>query len=157
MNNLIIVGIGHPYRGDDAAGWVVIDGLETKIGSMIDLIKQQGDLADLLDLFNRYHSVYLVDACRSNQPTGSWQRIDLHQQRLPADVDQTSTHGFGIQQAVALAKSFNQLPSRLILYAIQGENYSMSHGLSPLVAQSAQAVIEAILSEEEVKRCMNRV
>ncbi len=148
MGDTVIVGIGNPYRGDDAAGWAVIDGL-AKTGSAIELMKMGGDIAELIDLFARYKSVYLIDACRSG---GTWQRIDLHQQRVPEE-NPVSTHGFTLSQAIALAKNLNQLPDKLVLYAISGENYTISEALSPAVASSVESVIKAIL--KEVHSCMN--
>lgn len=156
MADIIIVGIGNPYRGDDAAGWAVVDGLKEKLKSGIELMKQRGDIAELIDLFSRYKSVYLVDACNS-QLAGSWQRIDVHQQTIPIENPQTSTHGFSISQAISLAKNLDQLPNKLILYAIYGDHYSVSDTLSPSVARSVDGVINAILNEEEIQSCMNRV
>lgn len=155
MADMIIVGIGNPYRGDDAAGLAVIDGLKETAGSAIKLVKQQGDIAELLDIFAHHKSVYLVDACRSSELTGAWQRIDVHQQPIPPENSQTSTHGFSVSQAIALAKNLDQLPNKLILYAITGYNYSVSSTLSPSVAKSIDSVIKAILNEEDIQSCMN--
>lgn len=155
MADIIIVGIGNPYRGDDAAGWAVIDGLQEVASSAIKLVKQRGDIAELIDIFAHHKSVYLVDACQSSDPLGAWQRIDVHQQPIPPENSQTSTHGFSISQAIALAKSLNQLPNKLIFYAITGENYSINAALSPLVAKSIGSVIKAILNEEDIQSCMN--
>lgn len=155
MADIIIVGIGNPFRGDDAAGWAVIDKLKETAGSAIKLVKQQGDIAELLDIFAHHKSVYLVDACSSNDLTSAWQRIDVHQQPIPPENSQTSTHGFGVSQAIALAKNLDQLPKKLILYAIPGKNYSVSSTLSPSVARSIDSVIKAILNEEDIQSCMN--
>ena len=155
--DLIIVGIGNPFRGDDGAGWAVIDGLQKKAsGSSIKLVKQRGDIGDMLEIFEKYRRVYLVDACSSDELKGSWQRIDLHQEAIPLESSQTSTHGFGISQAVALANNLGLLPEKLVLHLISGSSYSISNTLSPPVEKSVESVIEAILSDEEIKSCMNR-
>lgn len=155
MADIAIVGIGNPYRGDDAAGWAVIDGLKEKAGSAIKLVKQQGDIAELIDIFAHYQSVYVVDACSSSELAGTWQRIDAHKQPIMEDAPQTSTHGFSLSQAVSLAKILDQLPNKLILYAIKGTHYSISDELSPPVAESVNSVIQAILNEEDIHSCMN--
>lgn len=154
MADLIIVGIGNPYRGDDGAGWAVIDGLE-KLGASIKRVKQRGDIAELIDLFTQYKSVYLVDACLCSEPAGTWRRIDLHMESIPNENPLTSTHGFSLSQAISLAKNLDQLPDKLILYAINGDNYNISEALSPPVARSIDSVIKAILNEEEIRSCMN--
>jgi len=156
MPSIAIVGIGNIYRGDDAVGWAVIDQLKEKVGAVIQLCKQRGDIAELMEVFAKHPNVYLVDACLSTAPVGSWRRIDAMRQPLPIESSQTSTHGFSISQTVALAKSMNQLPSKLIIYAIIGSNYAMSEALSPLLAQAVNQVAEAILNEEDIRTCMKK-
>ncbi len=155
MADIIVVGIGNPYRGDDAAGWAVIDGLMEIVGSVIKLVKERGDIADLIDIFSRYKSVYLIDACLSSELIGTWQRIDVNKQPIVEKNVQASTHGFSVCQAISLAKNLDQLPNKLILYAINGDNYSVSNALSPSVARGVDSVIKAILNEEDIQSCMN--
>lgn len=147
MADIIVVGIGNPYRGDDGAGWAVIDRLKEVMGSAIEFVKQRGDIAELIDIFAHYHTVYLVDAYQSHALMDLWKRIDIHQEPIPDEHPQTSTHGFSIAQAISLAKNLDQLPNKLILYAIKGDNYTISDHLSPVVAKSIDEVTEAILKE----------
>lgn len=156
MNSLIIVGIGNLYRGDDAAGLAVIDQLKEKVGNTIKLAKQRGDIAELIDIFTHHKSVYLVDACQMRAPLGSWQRVDLRKESLMSEDPQTSTHGFGVSQAVLLAKNLNQLPEKLILYAICGNAYQIGDSLSPAVANSVDTIVKELLNEKEIQICMSR-
>lgn len=156
MDNIIIVGIGNQYRGDDGAGWAVIDGLPASVGSSIKLVKLRGDIAALIEIFSSYAKVYVVDACLGSSLVGTWQRIDLHQQAIPNENPQTSTHGFGLSQAISIAKNLDQLPEKLILYALSGDTYGFCDTLSPPVVKSVDQVIQAILNEEDIRSCMNR-
>lgn len=155
MADIIIVGIGNLYRGDDAAGWAVIDGLMEKVGSVIKLVKKRGDIFELIDIFGHYKTVYLVDACQSNASIGTWQRIDAQKQSVIEENPQTSTHGFSVSQAISLAKNLDQLPNKLIIYAINGDSYTISDKFSPSVAKSVDSVVNAILNEEDIQSCMN--
>lgn len=157
MSDIVVVGVGNQYRSDDAAGWVVVDRLMSKCGPSIKFVKLRGDIGELMDLFETHKSVYLVDACQGGDPVGAWQRIDLLKQTLPNDNPQTSTHGFGILQAVAMAKNLNQLPEKLIIYLIHGDNYRIAEGISPQVNRGVNGVVEAIINEEEIQSCMNKV
>ncbi len=150
----VVVGIGNPYRGDDAVGWAVIDGLKKKTQT-IQLVKSQGDIAELIDIFSSYRVVILVDACQMNAPVGTWQRIDAHKQKIVEISPLTSTHGLSVTQAIALAKNISVLPPTLVLYVINGKNFSMNDGLSPAVAKSVEEVIQALL--EEIRLCTNTV
>lgn len=155
MPDTIVVGIGNPYRGDDAAGWAVIDGLEKSVGPVIGLTRQQGDIAELIDIFTHHKNVYLIDACQSCNAMGAWRRIDVHRESIKEENPQTSTHGFSVSQAISLAKNLNLLPNKLILYVINGGKYSISHALSPSVANGVEDVIKAILNEKDIQSCMN--
>lgn len=148
MSDLIIIGIGNPMRGDDGVGWAVIDLL--KQNTQIPLQKQRGDIADLMEAFEHYSTVYLVDACTLNAPAGSWRRIDGIHDSLPEEHTQTSTHGFGITQAIGMAKNLNLLPSKLIIYAICGHDYEMNNTLSPSVEAAIEKVARELLNEEDI-------
>jgi hydrogenase maturation protease len=148
MTDPIIIGLGNPYRGDDGAGWAVIDALEGRSGK-IKLRKIQGDIAELLDIFANHSPVYVIDACCMDAPTGIWKRIDARQPLPDLDKAQTSTHGLSLNQAIQLAKSLNQLPTKLIIYAINSDRYNVSSGLSAPVAQTIGIVAQHILDEEE--------
>lgn len=156
MADIIIVGIGNPYRGDDLAGWAVVDLLTNRVNSSIKLTKQRGDIAELIDIFTTYKCVYLIDACMSGAPVGSWKRIDLNREILTEDTPQTSTHGFGLIQAISLAKNLDQLPNTLILYAINGHTYHIGGETSPPVVIAIEKVVEEILKEKDIQSCMNR-
>jgi hydrogenase maturation protease len=156
-NQIVVIGIGNPFRGDDGVGWIVIDKLKEKLNASVDLSKQQGDIVELLDAFSHYATVFLIDACHSKVFKNGWQRIDYNQDDLEIESHQTSTHGLNISQAIALAKNLNQLPQKLIIYAITGECYQVGQLLSPSSAKHAEDVAEAILNEEDIRVCMNKV
>ena len=157
MSELAIVGIGNPFRGDDGAGWTVIEKLEKKIHPSIRLMKARGEISELIDILSRFSNIYFIDACKSRDAIGTWRRIDVKSDPLLFDNPQTSTHGLSIKEAIELAKTRGAFPSKLILYAISGENYQMSETLSPEVAKAAAEVAEKILTEEDITKCMKKV
>ena len=156
MSDILIVGIGNPFRGDDGAGWAVIDALEKKIKSGVMLRKIHGDIVELMDIFEHYSSVYLVDACCMDAPPGFWQRINAHRHTLPLDNPQTSTHGLSLSQAIALAKTLDQVPSKLSIYAITGDQYNIGTTLSPPVAGIIEMIAQNIFNEEDIQSCMKK-
>lgn len=147
MTEILITGIGNPFRGDDGAGWAVIDALAGKVKPNITLLKISGEISELMELFEKYPRIYLIDACQASAEPGTWQRFDACTDPIPDDP-QTSTHGLSISQAVALAKAFNQLPA-LIIYTINGSQFAMSEGLSAPVAQAIAIVAQTVLNEIE--------
>ena len=154
MSDILIVGIGNPFRSDDGAGWAVIDALEGQLPEGIRLCKQRGEISELMDVFAHYPIVYLVDACQCKDPVGSWQRIDALEHPLLVEALHTSTHGFGVAQAVAMARNIQQIPSQLIIYAISANKYHIHDALSPPVASAIPAVARAIT--EDIHQCMKK-
>jgi len=144
MPSSVIIGIGNPYRGDDSAGWAVVDALGTLEG--IDLVKVRSDFAELLELFSSYTNVYVVDACQNSEQVGSWLCLDLLEEEIE-EKGLSSTHGFGLVQAVAFAKSLDQLPQKLQLYAIVGRQYEVGSNMSSEVVQAIDHVKQALLAE----------
>lgn len=151
MPDIMIIGIGNPFRSDDGVGWRVVEQLEGKLNSSIMLSKQRGDIVELLEAFAQYKTVFLIDACSSKSFKSAWQRIDFYREPLEIESHQTSTHGLNISQAIALAKNLDQLPQKLIIYAIAGDCYQMGDTLSPAVAQAAEEVVEALLNEKSIR------
>lgn len=156
MSNLIIIGIGNPFRGDDGVGWAVVDSLKTKIGEGLNVQRSRGDISELLEAFTRYSTVYLVDACCMKAPVGLWDRIDVLKTSLPLDNKQTSTHGFNLSQVIDIAKALNQLPSKLIIYVVNGGSYEIGERLSSAVEKAIEDVVQMILTEEDIQECMKR-
>ena len=52
-------------------------------------------------------------------------------------------------EACALAGGLGRLPSSLVLYAIEGGDFSLGEGLSPEVEQAVEAAAERI--EQEIR------
>lgn len=157
MGEAAIIGIGNPYRGDDAAGWDVVDLLEERVGKGVSLYKERGGIAELMDILAHHRTVVIVDACSSGSIDGPWKRFDLKAESLSEEIPLTSTHGFGVLQAISLAKNLDYLPEKVILYAIKGSAFQMKAETVVAVRESAIQVAEAILQEEDIRSCMNRV
>jgi len=157
MGEVAVVGVGNRFRGDDGAGWRVIDALEKKVTSGVKLLKVGGDIAEMVDLFARYPVVFLVDAYAATGSQEGCHRIDLLREPLTVENRPTSTHGFTCKEAFELAKILGGLPSKLTLYAIPGRNFTFSEGLSPSVVEAVDQIVCALLNEEEIHACMKQV
>ena len=63
---------------------------------------------------------------------------------LPARGMRSSTHAFGVPEAIELARSLGRLPARVTVIAIEGADFSPGDGLSPRVAAAVTAVAEEL-------------
>jgi hypothetical protein len=58
-------------------------------------------------------------------------RFDACSQPLPVGGLRSSTHAFGVSDAVELARALGRLPDRLDVYVIEGENFTAGERLKP--------------------------
>ena len=135
-SRLIVIGIGNPFRGDDGAGLAVARAL----GDDPRVLVHEGEPIDLLDRWEGAGEVIVVDAARSGAAPGTVHRLDGLTEPVAAGG---STHAFGLDQTLALARALGRAPARVEVIGIEGERFGAGDGLSPPVA----AAVEAVASE----------
>jgi hydrogenase maturation protease len=112
------------------------------------VIESTGDCLSLLEVWKDAESVILIDATRSGAEPGTLHRLDGASQPLPVGLMRhTSTHGFGVAEAVGLAKSLNQLPQKMVIFGIEGKNFTAGAPLSQEVEAALGTVTECIRAE----------
>lgn len=157
--NCIVIGVGNPDRGDDAAGFAVARQLRDRViaGAGLDpevvptvpprIIEHAGDVTALLLELDGVEQVFLIDACISGAPPGTIHRFDVSSAAMPAVASGFSTHGFGPAAAVELARALGGLPRRSIVYAIEGASFEAGAPLSPPVAASVAEAVRRLHAE----------
>ncbi len=142
-----IIGIGNDYRHDDAAGLIVARRLKEQALDPLTIIEQSGEGAALMESWKNAEAVILIDAVHSGAKPGTIFCFDAIAQPLPTQLFHYSTHAFSLAEAVEMARALNQLPPRLIVYGIEGKNFTSGIGLSSEVNEAAQAVVARVLLE----------
>ena len=150
---IVVIGVGNTFRGDDGAGIFVVRQLATRVPAGARIIEESGEGAALLELWKAAASVFLVDAVESGAPPGTIHRIDANAAPLPSRFFHCSTHAFGVAGAVELARVWNILPPRLIVYGIEGRSFSAGTGLSAEVEQAGASVEQRMLDEIHTRIC----
>ena len=148
----IVLGIGNPDRGDDAAGPAVARLLDGTLAADIEVAEHGGEAAALLGRLDGVNEAYLVDACASGASAGTVLRFDAASAPLPLGLFGLSTHSFGLAEAIELGRALGQLPRHCIVYAIEGGAFEAGEPLSPpveaAVAEVARRLRAEIISEE---------
>lgn len=142
--DVLVIGVGNVYRGDDGAGLAVIDMLRAKNLLSARLLKSGGDCCDLLDAWQNEETAIVIDAISSGAPPGTLYTFDALAQILPGNVSFHSTHAFGVAEAIALGGLLGQLPATLFLYAIEGKNFTTGVGLSQEVEFAVREVVRRV-------------
>lgn len=149
---VLIIGVGNPDRGDDDAGRAVVASLRQRLGNRagalsIALIEHWGEATSLVDAMQGFGRIVIVDAATSGAEPGSYRRFEAGDAALPSDLTEMSSHGFGVPQAIELARSLGTLPNHCRVYAIEAETFEAGMALSPGVATAVNAVTDDILAD----------
>ncbi len=144
---VLVAGIGNPDRGDDGLGPAVANRLRGRVPAGVRILERNGDVLALIEEWSGCTAVVVVDAAAPLGRPGRIHRLDLTGQPLSGGLARSSTHAFGIAEAVELAGSLGRLPGQLIAYLVEGERFDIGAPLSPLVAEAVDRVAERILVE----------
>ena len=147
VSGRLVIGIGNPDRGDDGVGGEVVRRLRGRTPAGVGVVHETGEAMAILNRLQEAGSAFLVDAAASGAAPGTVHRFDAGAGALPSGLAEVSSHGFGLAQAIALARTLRSLPPRCIVYAIEGERFSPGVPLTPAVARAAATVAEQILHE----------
>ena len=112
-----------------------------------DVLEREGEPTSLLAAWEGADSVWLVDAVSSGAAPGTVHRIDATHDALPAAFARTSTHHFGLPEAVELARTLDRLPAQLVVYGVEGARFDTGDELTPEVADAVPRVADAIRAE----------
>ena len=144
---VLVIGMGHPDRGDDAVGRVVADRLLRDPSPDVRVVATDGEAGKLLDLFTEADHVIIVDAGLSGAKPGTIHRLDAVAASLPRPMFAMSSHAIGLVESIELARTLGTLPKRCIVFAIEGERFDLGAGLSPAVGLAVDAVVRKVADE----------
>lgn len=150
---ILIIGIGNPDRGDDAAGLEVAQRLSERAGSLCSVIEHTGDGTGLMEAWRDAEVTIVIDAVHSGAEPGTIYRFEPKFQPLPALTFRYSTHAFSLIEAIDLSRALNHLPGLLIVYGIEGHEFLAGDELSPKVAAAIPTVVDRIMQEVQFLKC----
>jgi hydrogenase maturation protease len=144
---VLILGIGSPYRSDDAIGlWTA----ETLAGMELPGVlvrKEERDGFRMMDAWHDADDVIILDAVSSGQSAGTITRFDPNEIEIHKGAFRCSTHGFGLAEAVSLARQLGHLPHRMTIYGIEGRSFDFGTELSEAVRDGGKIVAVRIAEE----------
>jgi hydrogenase maturation protease len=143
----LVVGIGNLDRGDDAVGRLVARALRTRVPTDVRVIELDGEATALLAELQLAQCAWLVDAASSGAPLGTIHRIDCSATDLALPSGGVSSHGFGVIEAIALARALDVLPRQCIVYAVEAADFTVGAEPSPASNCTVQEVANRIAAE----------
>ena len=152
-STVLVIGLGNTYRRDDGVGRVVAGKLRELIGDQAKVIVETGEGASLMEVWKGTSFVVLVDAVQSGAEAGTVFRLDAIAQEIPSRFFHYSTHAFSLAEAVELARAMDELPPRLVLFGIEGADFSAGETLTPKVSAAVSEVVKRVREEVENYLC----
>ncbi len=143
----LIIGVGNTDRGDDGAGLAVAARLKARVSKDVRVMECGGEAAALVGLLGEVDDAILIDAAISGAAPGTVGRYEAHARALPAGRFGLSSHGFGLAEAIELARALGQLPRRCVVYAIEGRSFAAGEALSQAVEGAVERVAAHIMDE----------
>ena len=146
-HKVLVTCVGNPYRQDDGVGLLVASLLEAESpDNEVEVQRQSGDGVSLLEAWQGASDVVLVDAARTGALPGTVYRVQVSARPVCSTLFPYSTHAFGAAEAIEMARVLGTLPSRLVIYAIEGAEYGSGTEISPQVEEAAQRVARSVLA-----------
>lgn len=147
---ILVIGIGTPDHGDDAAGLLVAERVRAVASPRTVTVRELvGDQLGLLDLWTGAREVYVIDSVRSGGPPGAVYRFD-GAERLTPHFAGKSTHAFSLADVIELARAMDRVPPRLIGYGIEGTRWDLGDPVSSPVLAAVAALTRRLCLELRV-------
>jgi hydrogenase maturation protease len=146
-SDVILIGIGNEFRSDDFVGIMTVREIKEQMRPEAQIIEESGEGSKLMEAWNDAKAVVLIDAISSHATPGTISRIDLNEMTIPKNMRLFTTHAFGVAQAVELARGIGSMPAKIILFGIEGKNFSLGFSVSSEVRSSMKRFEQMIIDE----------
>ena len=143
----MVIGIGNSYRGDDAAGREVARRVQDLVPEELEVVVCGLEPTRLIDAWDGADAAIIVDAVSSEAEPGSVHRFDATSAPLPSREFRSSTHALGIGETIELARAIGRLPSRVVVFGIEGEVFGSGTGLSDRAEDGVERAVDLVLEE----------
>ncbi|MDF5755200.1 hydrogenase maturation protease [Spongiactinospora sp. TRM90649] len=137
----VVIGLGSDARGDDAAGLEVVRRLLVRAPAGVLITESSGDPMHLISTWSGTRLAIVIDAVSSGAPPGTVHH-DIDPRR--AQLRRGSTHALGLTDALDLATALGLLPGRLLVYGIEGGDFSVQGPITPPVRTAIRETAVAI-------------
>jgi len=143
-----ILGLGNSYRGDDGVGIKVAEKIGAEHLDNVVVFTNIADSVSLIESWKGSDVAYIIDAVSSGSAPGTIHRFEPLKEEIPAGIFRDySTHSLDLKKAMELAEILDRLPGSLVVYGIEGKNFSPGAGLTPEVNKAVSEVCRKIVHE----------
>lgn len=155
IGEVVVIGVGNPYRRDDGFGVAVLERLwqRQRVGggvlADVEVAEESGEPVALISRWAGHDTAILIDAVSSGGEPGTLHRVECSDGNW--DVGrmsrQASTHGLGVAEAVALGRTLGRLPRRLVIIGAETADVANGSGLSSPVSAAVGLAEDSVMAE----------
>jgi len=149
VTRVLIAGIGHPDRGDDAVGLLVAEQLGVRLRGVedVEVVATTADPSALLTLpaWDKAEQLIVVDACVGGAVPGHV-HVFRDPDELPVPVA-GGTHDLGLATTLALARALGRRPAEVTVLAVEGTQFEVGAALSREVLAAAEMLVVRLAAE----------
>jgi len=143
----LVVAMGNTLRGDDDAGLAVARVLKCEQPAGLTILELNDDVTALIDHLPGFDLAIIIDASQSGSAPGTIHRIDASTVPLPEQRSTRSTHGMNVGSVLELARLQQCLPRKVLVYGIEGKQFSHDSSLSSEVERAVRIVAQMIYAD----------
>lgn len=143
QDKVLIMGIGNYLMGDEGVGVHVVQQLlrQPSLPDYVEVVDGGTGGFHLLEYFEKYPRVILIDACLDGQPTGT---IRLIKPRYASDFPKAmSTHDIGLKDMISSLQLLGRIPE-IHLFVVSIE-YLQMQGVE--LTSQLEAVVPSLVKQ----------
>jgi hydrogenase maturation protease len=142
-----VFGLGNPDRGDDGVGALVARLLVGRLPACAPIRTRSSDMLSLIEEWIDCDALICIDAAAPLGAPGRVHRLDLATAELLHEMSFTSSHAFGLADAIALARALQRVPKDIIVFGIEGQCFDGGAPMTPEIGAAALAAADLIVGE----------
>lgn len=147
---ILVIGIGNPGHGDDAAGLTVARRIRAATAPGEVCVRELvGDQLGLLDEWTGATEVYVVCTICSGGTPGAVYQFDAAD-AMTGRFRHCGGHSFSLAALIELARALGRLPRHLAGFGIEGAAFTTGGDMSPQVRAAVADVTSLLLQELSV-------
>jgi len=140
----LLLGIGNPWRGDDAAGLLAAHALRTRQISGVTVIETNIVDPAIIEQWQGVDRLVVVDAVVSGAAPGTVHCFNLSRESLPGDISFCSSHAFDLAALLNLARVLDRLPPQVWVFGVEAHDFTPGQAVNETVRLGVAACVAAI-------------
>ena len=143
---IAVIGLGDPSRPDQAVGIRVVRALRGRVPPDVILL-EDGDPLTMLEQWEKFGTVILVDAVRSGSPLGTVQVFDGRHLPPLVRAGILASHGFSMREIIGVGEALGTLSQVVRVIGIEDPEFRPGLPLAPEVEVSVPAALKVVLEQ----------